>query len=79
MFEARLKLGKLHCIYLCSTDHPTIFPAGWPVLRTLHNLMPCVKVLNVEIVGFVFFVSYSSLKNIYFSGFNFLAILQKKN
>ena len=42
--------------------------------------MPCVKVLNVEIVGFVFFVSYSSRRRrkIFFM-FIFFAILLKKN
>ena len=57
-------------LYLCSTDHPSIFPAGWPVSRTLYESMPCVKVLNVEIVGFVLFVSYSSLKKIMFEFFS---------
>ena len=49
---------------LSSTDHP-IFPAGWPVLRTIYMSVPYVKVSNVEIVGLVFFINYSSLKNKY--------------
>ena len=54
-------------LYLCSTYRPTTFPAGWPVSRTLYKVMPCVKVPNFEIVGFVFFVSYSSWrKNLIF-------------
>ena len=44
------------------TDHPTNFTTVWPVLRTPHKSMPCVKVLNIEIEGFMFFISYSSKK-----------------
>ena len=46
-----------------------------PVLRTFHRSMPWVRVLNIEIVGFVLFISDSSLKNI---KIYFLGILQKK-
>ena len=35
----------------------SFFPAGGPVLRNLHKSMPCAKVLNVKIVGFVLFIS----------------------
>ena len=64
-------------IDFCSTDHPT-FSCRWGQSQELFiRYCLCVKLLRVEIVGFLYFITCSSFKKLFFLWLNFLWILIK--